>query len=59
MRCVISKERATGVARTGILAKNGIVPEAGTYVPNTTYAIITTEGGGTVTFDSVTAGSAS
>jgi outer membrane autotransporter protein len=33
-----------------------ILPQAGTYVPNTTYAIITTEGGGTVAFGNVTGG---
>ena len=33
-----------------------IVPDAGTYTPNTTYTIITTEGGGTVTFDNVAGG---
>lgn len=33
-----------------------IVPEAGTYTPNTTYTIITTEGGGTVTFDTAAGG---
>jgi autotransporter-associated beta strand protein len=33
-----------------------ILPEAGTYVPNTRYTIITTEGGGTVNFDNVTGG---
>ena len=33
-----------------------ILPEAGTYVPNTTYTFITTEGGGSVTFDNVTGG---
>ncbi|WP_296341121.1 autotransporter domain-containing protein [Reyranella sp.] len=33
-----------------------IVPDAGTYTPNTTYTIITTQDGGTVKFDAATGG---
>jgi autotransporter-associated beta strand protein len=33
-----------------------IVPDAGTYTPNTTYTIITTQDGGTVKFDNVAGG---
>ena len=33
-----------------------IVPEAGTYAPNTKYTIITTQDGGTVTFDTIAGG---
>lgn len=33
-----------------------IIPQAGTYKPNTTYTILTTEGGGTVLFDEVAGG---
>jgi hypothetical protein len=33
-----------------------IIPQAGTYMPNTTYAMVTTAGGGSVTFDTVAGG---
>jgi len=33
-----------------------VLPEAGTYVPNTTYTIVTSAGGGTVEFDTIAGG---